>query len=72
MVSEPLYDAPGRSSVEVEELLPCVEHTPDPRDFYASDSPVLDEYVDPGQDLNESEPEVQDDEQVESSSIYHV
>jgi hypothetical protein len=64
----PLYDAPNRSSAEVEELLPCAEHTPDPRDFYASDSPVLDEYLDPDQDLNESEPEVQ----VESSSIYHV
>ena len=56
----------------MEELLPSVEHTHDPRDFYASDSPVLDEYLDPGLDLNGLEPEVQDDEQVESSSIYQV
>ncbi|KAH9953250.1 hypothetical protein BC827DRAFT_1159373, partial [Russula dissimulans] len=40
---EPLNDAPSRSSVEVEQLLPSAEHDPDPRDFYASDSPVLDE-----------------------------
>lgn len=36
----------ARSSVEVEQILPYTEHGPDPRDFYASDSPdspVLDE-----------------------------
>ena len=56
----------------MEELLPSVEHTHDLRDFYASDLPVRDEYLDPGPDLNGLEPEVQDDEQVKSSSIYQV
>lgn len=38
---EPLSDTCSRSSVEVEEILPSDEHVQDPRDFYASDSPVL-------------------------------
>lgn len=75
---EPLYDAPSRSSVEVEQI--CAEHAPNPRDFYASDSPLLDEYLDPGQDSSKSseefseclEPEVEDDDQVESSNTHHV
>lgn len=51
---EPLDDTPNRSSVEVEQILPCTEHGPDPRDFYAPNSPVLGEYFDSGQDPYES------------------
>jgi hypothetical protein len=74
---DPLDDAPTRSSVEVEQILPCTEHGPDPRDFYASDSPVLDEYFDSGHESTEEyleciDPEVQDDDQVESSIVCHV
>jgi hypothetical protein len=69
----PLDGTSNRSSVEVEQILPRTEH--DPRDFYASDSPVLDEYFDSDQDLYKSaeeslgrvDPEVQDGDQVESS-----
>jgi hypothetical protein len=60
------------SSVEVEQVLLCTEHGPDPRDFYASDSPVLDEYFDSGQGLGCVDPEVQDDDQVESILACHV
>jgi hypothetical protein len=51
---------------------PCAGHAPDPQDFYAADSLVLDEYPDPSHDSNESEPEVQDDDQIKSSTTYHV
>ena len=44
--NEPLDDTRDWSSVEVEQLLSCTEHGPDPRDFYASDSPVPDEPFD--------------------------
>ena len=62
----------------MEQILPCTGH--DPRDFYTSDSPVLDEYFDSDQDLYKSaeevlgcvDPEVQDDDQVESSIGSHV
>lgn len=64
----------------MEQILPRTEHGNDPRDFYASDSPVLDEYFDSGQDFYKSaeeffecvDPEVQDDDQVESSTVCHV
>jgi hypothetical protein len=66
----------------VEQILPCTEHAGglDPRDFYASDSPVLDEYLDLGQDSHESDeeflecvdPEVRDDDQAESSFVRDV
>jgi hypothetical protein len=56
----------NRSSVEVEQILPSTEHGPDPRDFYASDSPVLDEYFDAGQGSGCVDPEDEDDDQVES------
>jgi hypothetical protein len=52
---EPLSDVRNRSSaVEVEQILPSTEHVPDPRDFYASDSPMLDSNIDSDQDLYES------------------
>jgi hypothetical protein len=75
--TEPLDDAPNRSSVEVEQILPCAEHGPDPRDFYASDSPILDEYFDSGQESTDEfldciDPEVQVDDQLENSVVYHV
>jgi hypothetical protein len=78
--NEPLDDTPNRSLVEVEQILPCTEHSLDPRDFYTSDSPVLDEYFDSGQDSYESaeeflecvNPKVQDDDQVESSTVTTV
>ena len=66
---EMLDDTLNRSSVEVEQTLLCTEHGLDPRDFYASDSPVLDEYFESGQVRLDSEcvdPDVQDDDQVES------
>lgn len=77
---EPLDDAANRSSAEVEQILPCTEHVLDPRDFYASDSPVLDKYFDSGHDLYKSteefleciDPKVQDDDQVESGIVCHV
>jgi hypothetical protein len=72
---EPLDDTLNRSSVEVEQILPCTEHCLDPRDFYASDSPVLDEYLESGQVRLDSEcvdPDVQDDDQVESIIEYRV
>jgi hypothetical protein len=62
----------NRSSVEVKQLLLCIEHGLDPRDFYASDSPILDEYFNWGQGLGCVNPEVQDDDQVESIIAYHV
>jgi hypothetical protein len=70
-------DAPNRSSVEVEQILPCTELGLDPRDFYASDSPVLDEYLDSGQESTEEfleciDTEVQGDDQVESSIVCHI
>jgi hypothetical protein len=46
---EPLDDTLNRSLVKVEHILPCTEHGLDPRDFYAPDSPVLEEYFDSGQ-----------------------
>ena len=51
---ELLSDARNRSSVEVEQILPLTEHIPDPRDFYASDSPALDGNFDSDQGLYES------------------
>jgi hypothetical protein len=63
---EPTDDTHNRSSVEVEQILPNTEHGPDPRDFYAADSPVLDEYFDAGQGSGCVDPEVEDDDQVES------
>ncbi len=52
MASKGLLDnTPNRGSAEVEQVLPCIEHSLDPRDFYASDSSVLDEYSDLDQDL---------------------
>ena len=51
---ELLSDARNRSSVEVEQILPLTEHVPDPWDFYASDSPVLDGNFDSDQGLYES------------------
>jgi hypothetical protein len=55
----------------VEQILPCTERGPDPRDFYASDSPVLDDYFDSGQDSYKSAEEffecVDPEVQVESS-----
>jgi hypothetical protein len=42
-------DTRGRSSVEVEQILPPHEPVQDPRDFYACDSPVLDN---PNSDLD--------------------
>jgi hypothetical protein len=70
MVSkEPPDGSSSRSSVEVKQILPRTEHGLDPRDFYASDSPVLDEYFYPGQVRQDSEYvdlDVQDDDQVES------
>ena len=71
---EPPDDTRNRSSVEVEQILPCTEYGPDPRDFYASDSPVLDEYFDSGQGSGcvDPDPEVQDDDQVESIIAFHV
>jgi hypothetical protein len=76
----PLDDSLNRSSVEVEEILPCAEHGPNPRDFYTCDSPVLDEYHDPGHDSNKSaeefldclNPEDKADNQAERSTAYHV
>ena len=62
----------NRSSVEVEQILPCTEHGPDPRDFYASDSPVLDEYFGSGQGSGSVDPEVEDDDQVENIIAFHV
>jgi hypothetical protein len=50
----------------VEQTLPNTEHGSDPRDFYAADSPVLDEYFDAGQGSGCVDPEVEDDDQVES------
>jgi hypothetical protein len=50
----------------------CTEDGPDPRDFYASDSPVLDEYLDLGQGSRCVDPEVEDDDQVESIISCHV
>ena len=79
MASKELLDGtPDRSSVEVEQILPCTGH--DPRDFYTSDSPVLDEYFDSDQDLYKSaeevlgcvDPEVQDGDQVENSIASHI
>jgi hypothetical protein len=78
MVSnEPLDDALNRSSVEVEQILPRAEHSLDPRDFYATDSPILDEIFDSGQESTDEfldciDPGVQVDDQVESSVEYHV
>ncbi|KAH9168602.1 hypothetical protein EDB89DRAFT_2073753 [Lactarius sanguifluus] len=68
-------DTCNRSSVEVEQILPSTEHVPDPQDFYASDSPVLDDNFDLDQDFYESAEEflervnleVQDDHPVRSS-----
>ena len=51
---ELLSDARNRSLVEVKQILPPTEHVPDPRDFYASDSPVLDGNFDSDQGLYES------------------
>ena len=45
---------------------------PDPRDFYASDSPVLDEPFDSVQDSECVDPEVQDGDQIESIIARHV
>ena len=64
----------------MEQTPPRTESVPDLRDFYASDSPVLDEYFDSGRDSFKSaeeflecvDPEVQGDDQVESSTAYHV
>jgi len=69
---DPLDDTHNRSSVEVEQILPRTEHGVDPRDFYASDSPVLDEYFDLGQGSRFVNPEVEDDDQVESIIACHV
>jgi hypothetical protein len=77
---ETLDDTPDRSSAEVEQILPCTEHVPDPRDFYASDSPILNEHFDPGQDSREPseeffeciDPEAQGDDQVERNTAYLV
>jgi hypothetical protein len=56
----------------VEQILPNTEHGPDPRDFYASDSPVLDECFDASQGSGCVDPEVEDDDQVESIIACHV
>lgn len=67
----------------MEQILPCTEDGPDPadpRDFYAPDSPVLDEDCDLGLDLYESaeefmecvDPEIQGNDQGESSNACHV
>ena len=58
----------------MEQILPSTKHVSDPRDFYASDSPILDDNFDSDLDLYESaeeflervDPEVQDDRQVGS------
>ncbi|KAH9953231.1 hypothetical protein BC827DRAFT_1273687 [Russula dissimulans] len=60
---EPLNDVPSRSSVEVEQLLPSAEHDPDPRDFYASDSPIRIRRIIRGSFSECLDPEVQDDDQ---------
>jgi hypothetical protein len=70
--TELLSDTRSRSEAEVEQILPFNEHVPDPRDFYASDSPVLEYNIASDQELYESAeefsgsrgPEVQDDRQV--------
>jgi len=62
----------NRSSVEVEQILPSTEHGLDPRDFYASDSPILDEYFNTGQGSGCVNPKVKDDNQVESIIAYRV
>ena len=52
--------------------------SPDPRDFYASDSSVLDEYTDLDQDSYESEflecahPEVHDDDMIKLRVVLHL
>jgi hypothetical protein len=43
-----------RSEAEVEQILSSNKHVPDPRDFYASDSPVLEYHIASGQELYES------------------
>lgn len=73
--TELLSDARSRSEAEVEQILPSNEHAPDPRDLYASDSPVLEYDIASDQELYESAdeflesrgPEVQDDRQVGDS-----
>ena len=67
-----LDDTRNRSLVEVEQILPCTERGPDPRDFCASDSPALDEYFESGQGSRCVDREVQDDDQVESIIGCHV
>ena len=56
---DPLDDTCNRSSVEVEQILPCAEHGPD-------------EYFDSGQGSRCVDPEVEDDVQVESIIACHV
>ncbi|KAH9172230.1 hypothetical protein EDB89DRAFT_1906340 [Lactarius sanguifluus] len=71
---EPQGDTCNRSLIEVEQILPSTEHIMDPRDFYTSDSPVLDGNFDSDQGLYESaeefpesiDPGVQSDHQVDS------
>jgi len=73
MASEEVMDnTANRSSVEVKQILPCTEHGPDPRDYYTFDSPILDKYFDSGQGSGFVNPEVQDDDQVESLITCHV
>jgi hypothetical protein len=73
--TELLSDTRSRSEAEVEQILPSNEHVPDPRDLYASDSPVLEYDIASDQELYESAdeflesrgPEVQEDRQVGGS-----
>jgi len=44
-------DTSNRSSVKVEQILPCPKHGLDPQDFYTSDSPILNKYFNLGQGL---------------------
>ncbi len=68
-----LDDTPNRGLAKVEQVLLCIKYSLDPQDFYASDSSVLDEYSDLDQDSYEcAHPEVQDDDQVESSIASHI
>ena len=65
-------ETPNRSSVEVEQILPCTEHGLDPWDYYASDFPTHDECFNSGQGLGFVDSKVQDDDLVESIITCHV